>query len=240
MDNEKGEPVGHAAFLPSVLFSAYGVAIGAGYIAVLHMIVPEDRWVIFFWGLVIPAFFGLFGWGFANNSEMSNLQRLLVIPLLPIGLLGGTIGMAALLMFAAVVLPVALVGTVIHNRRFRTLMRSQGRYLDVAELRQKLESGKGTLIEEMGHKGPYRVWWTGDMILDKGTPPSTDEDFFAILTGRDHPFNTQCLKEYLDPTTGKAFLTGLTPRNMKSNSFKRMYPRMVVVMVVTPFRAKNE
>ena len=226
------------AIIRNVFFSAYGVAVGAGYVAIMHLMAPEDRAVIFFWGLFIPAFFGLMGWGAANNSELSNVQRLVFVPIIPVIFLAGSIGMVVFLMIVVVMWPIALVGGMKQERTFRNLMKSKDRFLDAVDLRPRLDAGEGTLIEETGHKGPYRVWWIDENVFEKGIPVSTDKESLAVLQGKDHPFNSQCLKEYLDPAIGRAFLTSLPPKSVKSSKFIRMYPRMTVVMVVSPFLTK--
>src|ERR1700722_747260 len=114
----------------------------------------EDSAVIFFCGLVVPAFFGFVGWRAANNSKWSNVQRLVIVPIIPVALLAASIGMAVFLMIVAVIWPIALVGAMKQERTFRTLMKSNDRFLDAVDLRPRLAAGKGTLIEEIGHEGP--------------------------------------------------------------------------------------
>ena len=228
------------AIIRNAFFSAYGVAVGGGYVAVVHLTAPDFRAGIFFWGLVIPACFGFIARRAANNSEWSDVQRFVLIPMIPVSILGACFGIAVIFMIVAVIWPITLVRAIKQERAFRSLMKSKGRILDAVDLRQRLEVGEGSLIEETGHKGSYHVWWTDENVLEKGSPLSTDEDFLDVLQGKDHPFNSQCLKEYLDPDTGKAFLTSLPPKKVKSSKFIRMYPRMTIVMVVQPFSAMKK
>jgi hypothetical protein len=222
-----------AAIFRSIFFTAYSAAIGVGLVTLMYLHDPADRVGTAFWGLVLTAIFGTMGWGIANDTEWSNLRRFMVISLAPVCLVAAVFGTAVILIWSAVVVvPIVMVGAFKEQRRFRNLMKSNGRFLNDFDLSVRLKAGQGTLIEETGRKGPYRIWWTEEDVLEEGTPPSTTEEYNAIMQGEEHPFNSKCLNDYLDPIAGKAFLTDTTPRATKSGTFARKYPAVRVVMLV--------
>jgi hypothetical protein len=112
-------------------------------------------------------------------------------------------------------------------------MKAKGRYATLNILRPQLNAGRGTLIEETGHKGPHRLWWTED---DLRAPAPTKAEFMAIVNGEEcHPFNSRCLSEYLDEVVGKALLTSIPPRDITSGKLARLFPRAHIAVVVRPF-----
>ena len=114
-------------------------------------------------------------------------------------------------------------------------MKTRNRFTTLDDLRPRLIAGEGTLIEDTGHKGPYRLWWTEDDLFALGVPASTNEEFFAILTGKEHPFNSRCLNDYLDKESGKALLTSIPPRYAVSGKLARLFPKVKVAKVIRPF-----
>jgi hypothetical protein len=134
----------------------------------------------------------------------------------PLGLVCGVLVFAGVI---AIVLPVAAVQGFHRRRRFRASMKAKARFLAGAELQSKLASGEGTLIAELGPKGPFRIWWTEADILAKGRPISTDEELLAVWKGDPHPFNAQCYEDYVHPETGRALLTAIPGRQVRSDRF---------------------
>jgi hypothetical protein len=215
-------------------FTAFGLILGAGYVVLMYHVAPNDIVGLVFWGIFLPFFFGFMGWGTSQNEEWSDLQRVAFLVLWPMMMVIATVGFWLFILILVLALPVFVVQAMLAARRFRNRMKSDGRFISLPDLRPKLEAGEGTLIEETGHKGPYRIWWTEDNLLGKGTPPSADEDFVAIFEGKDNPFNSLCLREYLDSDSGKAMLTPLPARYAQSGRLARMFPRMQIVMLVRP------
>jgi hypothetical protein len=115
-------------------------------------------------------------------------------------------------------------------------MMEKGRYATLDELRPRLLAGDGTLIEETAEKGPFRIWWTEDDLLEMGSPVVTPDEFLAVLyEGSEHPFNSKCLHDYLSEDNGKALLTSLPPRYAESGRISRMFPRAKRAMVIRPY-----
>ena len=104
-------------------------------------------------------------------------------------------------------------------------MRSKSRLLNNVYLHPKLEAGEGTLLEEIGVTGPYRIWWTDEKVCGDALSAPTNEEPF------DDPLNSQRLEEYLDAEKGKAFLTSLSPRHARSSKFTRKYPKIAIMRV---------
>ena len=219
------------------LFTAYGAIIGAAYLTVLCFVVPLNGWIVLLIGLPVPVLLAYLGYSISGVDTLSDWRRFLLIPLSPFVFPAGMIGIGFVLLFMAFILPFAWVGSLVREGKLRQQMKAKGRFLPLEELRPKLEAGQGTLIDETGPKGPYHIWWTEDDVRAKGSTASTTQEIIAIIQGKEHPFNSQCLEEYLDPDSGRAFLTTIRPRYARSERLARMFPRMpVVVRMVRPFR----
>jgi hypothetical protein len=223
------------------IFLIYGAAVGAGMATLVHFAVSlhGPATVAVLLALAVPL--ALSGRSIAKKPGHTNLQRFALIPMIPFAIAAGVVGVGLFLGFfllvGAVLFPVGWVAWLNHERKLRGDMQSKGRLLPASELRRILEAGEGTVIEEIGHKVPPRLWWTKDDVSATGSPPVTKEEFISILQGKDHAFNSYCLKEYLDPETGKAFLTRLPRRYVTSGALANTYPRMRVIKAVRPFRA---
>ena len=170
-----------------------------------------------------------------NPAKITGWRSVAFVLLYPFALLGGMIGFGFILLFMAVMWPYAAVRGVLAVRRFRSRMKTKNRFATLEDLRPRLMAGEGTLIEDTGQKGPYRIWWTQGDLFAFGAPASTDEEFISVLTGEEHPFNSRCLKDYLDEETGKALLTSIPPRYAASGKLSRLFPRMKIAKVIRPF-----
>jgi hypothetical protein len=220
--------------LRRTLFTLYGTAIGMVYVAVLANAWPLSAVLTAIISIAVVAAFSYFGNRLPKAAEMSDRQVLIAIPFFPFALLGGMIAFGFILFFMAVVWPYAAIRAVAAERRFRAMMKTKGRFATLQDLRARLIAGEGTLIEDTGQKGPYRLWWTEDDLFTLGSPASTQEEFISILTGKDHPFNSRCLKDYLDKEAGKALLTSIQPRYAASGELARLFPNVKVAKVIRP------
>lgn len=132
-----------------------------------------------------------------------------------------------------VYLPFLAVAGFIRERWFRRKLRLTGRFITLRQLRPRLNAGEGTLIEEWGPKGPYHIWWTDENIMARGTPPTEHECNEMIGgDGKEQTFNTLCVKDYLEPETGRALLTNMWPLFSNGNRLMRRFPGVPVVKLV--------
>ena len=223
--------------LRRTLFTLYGMGIGLAYVAVLAIVWPLTAAVTVVLAIIVGAIFTYFGNRLPREARMSTWQLLVAIPLFPFAMLGGMIGIGFVLPVVGIVWSYAAIKAAVAVRQFRMQMKWKNRFATLEDLRPQLIAGKGTVIEETGPKGPYRLWWTEDDLFALGAHISTDEEFISILTGGEHPFNSRCLRDYLDKETGKALLTSIPPRHAASGKLVRLFPQVKVASVVRPFAA---
>ncbi len=159
-------------------------------------------------------------------------------------------------LFAPVLLPLLLVGTVLllaglavffvpyymvhqwwRERRFKQLMRDGGRFVSWIELEPRLKAGTGTLVVEQAHKNCVRFWWTEqNVMLEAPTqcPPEQELDYMRIA--EPHPFVSWCYRRYLSADSGEAFLTvppyTFPPGFVEESFFKGRFPELRVLMTV--------
>jgi hypothetical protein len=217
--------------------AAYGALIGPGFVAAITNVagiagpVVTTLWVV--------AASGTLGWCFARSPDSRSIPqtivKLLIAPLVLLVMLE-----VFALAFALIIAPLLLISPVLwvthlaRERRRRSVLAAQGRWVTADVLRPKLDAGMGTLIVESGVKmEPHRIWWTRDGLFSIGNPVSTNDEFRMALVG-EHAFNTQCLRTYLDEKTGSALLTSLRPRYALGGKLARMLPRMKVAKVIRP------
>jgi hypothetical protein len=220
--------------LRRVLFTLYGMVIGLAYITILSIAVPDSLILTAILSLIVLVFL-LIVVAAKKKAKMSYLQLLILIPLLPFALLGDIIAFGFIFLVVAFLWPISAIRAANRNRRFCNRMKANGRFIALNDLRLRLIAGKGTLIADTGHKGPYRVWWTEDDLLSLGSPASTKKEFISIMEGNEHPFNSRCLKEYLDEENGKALLTSIPSRYVGSGKLTRMFPQAKIAKVIRPF-----
>lgn len=215
------------------LFILYGAAIGAGYALLVVMALHDKPVASFILTVILVVFFGLQGYGLARACELSNFRSILLLPLLPAVLVAGMVGIVAFILLILVMWPFLSMKQIQKERRFRRDMKSQGRLATLNDLRRRLDRGEGTLIEEWGAKGPYRIWWTEDDLFALGEPVSTQEDVIAIFQGQGKTaFNSRCRDEYLDEVKGRAMLLSISAHTGASGRLARMFPKARVAIAV--------
>lgn len=218
-----------------VFFALYGVAVGAVYVTVASQLWALNLNLVVIIGIVLSALLGFLGWSLVRAEEASNLQLLLAMPLIPFVLVASVFGVLVVLSLLAVIMPFMMVKQIQHERRYRKRLRTKARFAKLHEIQARLVAGEGTLIDEGVNKGTIHVWWTADDVGSLGKPVSTNEEYMEILAGkREHPFNSWCLREYLDAESGKAILTSISGRQVKSGKLARRFPNVPIVKVVRP------
>jgi hypothetical protein len=220
--------------LRTTLLTLYGMVIGVTYIAVLAIAFPSSIYFTIILSIIVIAIFSFFGNQLAKTSGMSNRKILFLMPLIPFALLGGIIGFGFMFLVIGVLWPIAAIRGIQGERLFRNMMKSKARYIKLFDLEPRLIAGNGTLIEDTGQKGPYRIWWTEDDLFSFGSPASTNEEFISILKGEEHAFNSRCLVEYFGEETGKALLTNIPAHYTTSGKLAQMFPMMKVAKVIRP------
>jgi hypothetical protein len=218
----------------TTLFTIFGFGVATAYVGLLWLLASLSVLIVALIGVPLSLVFAFMSRQLAREPDYTDSQRLMMIPLMPFAILAGLVVIGFLFLLVAVTLPVGLLLSFLHERRLHRQMRSKGRLLTMAELRPKLQAGEGTLIEDIGHKVPYRVWWTADRDQLNGATVLTRQEIISIIQGQDHTENARRLKEYLDPATGKAFLTTIRRRHTRSATLREMFPRMPVAVIVRP------
>jgi hypothetical protein len=102
--------------------------------------------------------FGMDSWDYMEwYNRRSGLVRVALFPILvPVMLVHGAVVM--IFVFPAVLVYSAARG-VRDTRRFWRRMRESGRLADWREVAPRLDLAAGTLVVEIGPKGPWRAWW---------------------------------------------------------------------------------
>jgi hypothetical protein len=136
----------------------------------------------------------------------ASLEAILGIVLVPVLLLG-----------ACFAIPYSFVLRWIRQhreRKFKALMKSQGRLIPWPELARHLRIAGGTCIEErFSPKGPVRFWWTREDVLKES--PYEIIDWFTMRKGRKgEQFIHWCRARYTSADKGGAVLvdTALVPK----------------------------
>ncbi len=215
-----------------ILVTLYGAAIGGLCAVVVLFAFPSHPLLVF-----VPCVcaFGFLGFKVAQMPAPKGSPWLL-LPLTPF--------MIAVVLVLMVVLAVVMVLWLLawpflavvflrKERHFRRRLQSQARLLTASDLQERLDSGTGTLIEEMGPKGTYRVWWTQDHLED--TPATDDDDQRVLAILRDEHKQAENLRrcqEYLDEHTGRALLAPIPARQARPEELTRRFPaaRRVVIL----------
>jgi len=168
-------------------------------------------------------------------------KRVLQIALLPLVIPGILVGVLAILIMLGCAAAWMYPQSLWRDWKFRRFLRERGRIVDMEWLRPRLEAGEGTLIEEFGPKGTYLVWWTNDDLASLDPPMEERERIKALFTQDENDayhqvraFNSLCLTEYIARDAGKANLTTIPPRQVRSGKLARDFPTMKNVMVVPP------
>jgi hypothetical protein len=227
-----GEHFVTRAVVKVVFFTAYAIGVGVGYVALFRLCFPATHDEVG-WQVLVVLVFGLMGFclGLEVSLENADRKQWLFALLFPVvylpWLLAGTVYLAVLLVFG---LPVIMFLGYMDERRFVHRMQATGRYMIGLDLQTRLHAGQGTLIAEMGPKGPRRIWWTEEDILAKGRPISTNDELLAVWKGDPHLFNAQCYRDYVDPESGRALLTAIPGRQVRADRFANL----PVVWVVPP------
>ena len=92
------------------------------------------------------------------------------------------------------------------ERKFKLLMKSQGRLVAWPELARRLRFAGGTCIEErFSPKGPVRFWWTQEDVWKES--PYEIIDWFTMRKGRKgEQFVHWCRERYTSADTGSGVL----------------------------------
>jgi hypothetical protein len=216
------------------LLTIYGIFCGGLWAAVVNRAVVDNSLSAAIVAVFFAASVGGVGWWLAGKPEWPSKPLLMFLPLIPFMVMLAMAGMGLIVLALLVMWPYAAIQHIRMERKYRTMLRSKGRFITLDELQPHLGAGTGTLILESVEKGAYRIWWTEDDLHSLGEPVSTKDDFIAVINGQ-HPFNTQCQKEYLDEETGKAFLTSIPARHARSGKLSQMFPRMKTAIVYRRF-----
>ncbi len=96
------------------------------------------------------------------------------------------------------------------ERKFKLLMKSQGRLIPWPELVRDLRNAGGTCIEErFSPKGPVRFWWTREDVYKES--PHEIIEWFTMRKGRKgEQFVYWCRKRYTSAGGGSAVLADTT------------------------------
>jgi hypothetical protein len=158
-----------------------------------------------------------------------------MIALSPVVIASTVFVLAAILPLMLFVIPIVAVLALRRMLKDGRLMRSlakKGRLMPLSQLAPRLEAGEGTLLEETGHKGVCRIWWTSDDLASIAPNIEAGERFVQLLEGNDvDGFNQLCL-DYLGESQGKAILTSIPPRHARSGKLSRRFPKAKRVTVV--------
>jgi hypothetical protein len=114
----------------------------------------------------------------------------------------------------------------------RQELKKQGRFVTLDALRPKLAAGEGTLLEETGPKGPYRIWWTEDELSPRQTDLNDPERPRRLFDGEPDEFNDRCLQEYLSRQNGRASLTAIPLTLARTGRLGEIFPKTRRVMIV--------
>ncbi len=223
--------------LRSIFFTIYGFSIGLGYAAAIWISAGDEPNGAGFWCVVVIAISSLIGWATAADPEGLNVQKWLGVTFWPLIFVCAFVYSMALMAFLLLLwFPWTWLseGVILKKRarQLKNLMATQGRVIELADLRPRLAVGEGTLIWETGCRDHF-VWWTADNIFALGTPPATEGDFFQIFDDElSHPFNKECVSRYLAEDGGTALLTSIPARYAHSGKLARMFPQMGIAMLV--------
>jgi len=144
------------------------------------------------------------------------------------------VGLAALVIVGPIAASFLIATGAWRHLRFRRALWRQGRFVAREDLERRLAAGEGTVIEEIGLKGPTRLWWTPDDVPSLGTLPLSYRDVVTVLEGGEHAFNAWCLTEYLDVDRGRAVTVSFSPRAVRRGDLARRFARSRWVKVVRP------
>jgi hypothetical protein len=214
----------------TAFFTAYGAVVGAAFSSLLLHLNPQNQVVATVFGLIASVVCGLAARRLAKDTRMTVVQAFVLIPLTPWAAIGALVGFAAILLLLMVVFPIGAISNITSERRLRRMLNAQGRLLTFDQLCQRLTAGEGTLIEEWGLHGPYRLWWTGDDLLAHGLPPASNETFFAVTDGQGGDWHAASVRAYLDSSAGRASLVLLGFR--RAAAVRERFPAAPVVLMV--------
>jgi len=93
------------------------------------------------------------------------------------------------------------------EKKFRERMLVHNRVVEWAEVEKSLLSQKGSVIEErFSFKGPVRLWWTAEIVLDE-TPYKLSDCWVTMCHDKTfRPFAEWCRGRYTNPKDGRALL----------------------------------
>jgi len=117
-----------------------------------------------------------------------------------------------LLAWFAVLIPCIPVILLLRRRRRKWLLdtlRSQHRLIFWAELEQRAQAEKGTVLLEIGSKAGLRFWWVAESVTATSPIPPLPFADLDLITGGGYvppPFLKWCYDRYVDPIQGIVLL----------------------------------
>lgn len=156
-----------------------------------------------------------------------------------LGILGKIFVLPLLFLAALVSIPITPVLRSVQKRRdekFKKRMREAGRVVSWASAEIQKAAGNGTFVlDGETIKGPWHVWWTPDQIAKTSPFPfPVRED--EVINPEFEPFRQWCYRNYLNSTSGKAFLV----EPVETSVFERLFHEheCLKVLRVTSMRKK--
>lgn len=97
------------------------------------------------------------------------------------------------------------------ERRLRSRLAAESRFVEWADIEASFRSGEGTLIvEHRSPKGPTREWWTSDDLVASAPDPLPVSHLSPLVAGqveRLQDYAASCAARYVNVDTGTAYLT---------------------------------
>jgi hypothetical protein len=214
-----------------LLFTVYGIAIGVIVGSLVMLWLDDIPTVATIGAAFVLLVYTVVGWLIASGEDNPVGKRLVMLPLAPPLLLIGcsvlVLVFVVLFVVLAAIMPFDAVRARREEAKFRRAMQQQRRFIARHELSTRLDSGEGTLLEEAGPKGTYRIWWTEDDVGADQRGMSLKE-FLERLLRKDSEidrFNAECIATYLAEENGKAILTDIPARLARRGKLESVCPR---------------
>jgi hypothetical protein len=226
------------SLLQKTLFAVYGSLIGATYGwwgATYFQIDGPSKTALTIVGAIVIAILAVsLSIDAGHSPALKTFQKFLMILMAPFVFAAALFGVTFFFLMMCCLLPFLAFSGFLQERKFRRLMIEQGRYSRLKDLEQKLLQGEGTLLEETGANGVFRIWWTAD-VLEEAPASLSDKEFEALLFAETKDsFNARCLDVYLDGEKGIAVLTSIPARLANNGKLTQMFPKIKCAMIIRP------